>query len=426
LGTSSPTPEELGRIQDYCEKLGYDKVNYAATWKIVGEKPFAYSYCSVQDEGIEQFVVVGYQNQTESVTMNQMLIAEEATVDGRTYQVAGIIDPKDGVYKAIITVDPDGNQAAFDLRDASNMVIVPPKGDNGIGDQVKGFLEDFFIESALAAELEPTLTPEVGVEPTATAMATSVPTDEIPNETATATAEVAQVVFSEKLKNQGEGITIQISEGARKIGETVYGEPIESFLVTSEALTKIREDFINLTKELYVNTEHIAWNDRMEFLVSENSEIKWNGSSFVVDSDPSKHWDTNKLLNLFAVTKEEIEIIKDDLKIKDPEAKYYFGNFSILDGEDILIYNDETGATNAYSTIDKAVDDNFTNRSGSSVMAFTFIGKPVGAFRQVIITMAIKIGKRTGFSYSSNYLYEDLGCNLYDSMDSCSALTINQ
>ena len=171
LGTPSPTPEELGRIQDYCEKLGYEKVNYAATWKVVGEKPFAYSYCSVQDKGIEQFVVVGYQNQNESVTMNQMLIAQEATVDGRTYQVAGINDPKDGVYRAIITVDQDGNQAAFDLRDASNMVIVPPKGDNGIGDQVKGFLDDFFIDEALAAEPEATetvvdtVTPEVTAEP---------------------------------------------------------------------------------------------------------------------------------------------------------------------------------------------------------------------------------------------------------------------
>jgi hypothetical protein len=55
------------------------------------------------------------------------------------------------------------------------MVIVPPKGDNGIGDQVNGFLDDFFIESAVAA----------GLEPTETATATSLPTDEIPTETAT-------------------------------------------------------------------------------------------------------------------------------------------------------------------------------------------------------------------------------------------------
>jgi hypothetical protein len=231
------------------------------------------------------------------------------------------------------------------------------------------------------------------------------------------------IVFSENFRNQGEGITFQVSDGAMAIGEIVYGGPIESIVVDPAALTSLKNGLIERIRDIYLNIQSIEWNGRVEFIVPDADERSRNGTRLVIDSDPSKHWDINQPLNLFAVTEDEISRIRDDLEINYPGMNYVFTSSN---DKMLLLFTDpNTAVTNVYASVDRFLTMDLTSTSSSINISSISIAYPLSLFRSRVYDIALDIGKNIGTVISSNWMYDILGCDPNNpTTTSCTAITI--
>jgi hypothetical protein len=241
--------------------------------------------------------------------------------------------------------------------------------------------------------------------------------------TETATPVDMPIVFSENFRNQGEGITFQVSDGAMAIGEIVYGGPIESIVVDPAALTSLKNGLIERIRDIYLNIQSIEWNGRVEFIVPDADERSRNGTRLVIDSDPSKHWDINQPLNLFAVTEDEISRIRTDLEINYPGMNYVFT--SSREGMLLLFTDPNTATTNAFISKDRFLTFDLTSFSPSTNISWFSIVDSFSVFRGVVYRIALDIGKNAGAEYFSDWMYEILGCDINNfTTTSCTAVTI--
>jgi hypothetical protein len=272
--------------------------------------------------------------------------------------------------------------------------------------------------------------------PSSPPTATLVPATEVPTETPTPQPTEIVITFPENLRNQGDGITFQMSESAKHMADIQWGTPIESISVDPAALTQMRADFIKYIEAIYTDFDHVYLSGKIWFIEPSASEVKWNGSQFVVNTDASKYWDTSKPLNLFAVTTSELEKIKEELGNNDPSAPRY--NYTLRPesaGGSGLVYTDDTGATNAYASVEFfLMAENIAAYAKRCPLCVTL--SPNSRITMAIVypltyleaeNIAIRIGRRVGFNVTYNWAYDDLGCSAPDDnnyIDNCSAVTI--
>jgi hypothetical protein len=274
----------------------------------------------------------------------------------------------------------------------------------------------------------PLTTPEAG----ATEVVVTPPVVEVtPSEavaltpTETTTPVDMPIVFSENFRNQGEGITFQVSDGARAIAETIYDGPIESIVVDPAALTALKNGLIERIRDIYINIQSIEWNGRVEFIAPSRDEVTRNGSQIVVNSDPSKHWDTSQPLNLFVVTDDEIIRIRDDYVSNHPEMDYVYTGSA---GDRLLLFTDPgTMATYVYGSVDWLLteEENLSYTSPSLDISLLTVVSPLVSFHMRVNEVSISIGKNVGFSFASVWMYETLGCDSNNiATTNCVAVTI--
>jgi len=235
------------------------------------------------------------------------------------------------------------------------------------------------------------------------------------------------LVFLESLKNEAEGITLWISDSARKLIEQAYfPEGFREFWVDPDALMDVREALI-IESENYYEYQEISWNGSIAFL-SPDGLTGVTSHSFPVEGNESHCWDTEKPLVLYAVTAEEIEQIKQEAEHK--KLVNSFTQQSTSGGLLVLIYTDKlgTGDTYVYASVDHFVSDFYKQYWGSAkfpaslILVGVIFGSTIGGFWSTAFGITSDIGKKAGDSANSNWIYDSFGCDVVGYIEPCSAI----
>ena len=276
-------------------------------------------------------------------------------------------------------------------------------------------------------------TPEVATQTVLPPTIEATSTEEIlpsvtPTPTETLTPTETPLAFPESLKNEAEGITLWISDSARKLTEQAYfPEGIREFRVDPNALMDVRKALITESVNYYKYQE-ISWNGRIAFLPPDGL-TGVTSHSFPVEGNESHCWNTKKPLHLVAVTAEEIEQIKQE--VEDKKLENSFTQQSTSGGLFVLIYTDKMGAgdTYVYASVDQFVSDFYKQYWGSAklpaslILSIVVFGSTIGGFWLAAFGITSDIGKKAADSAESNWIYSSLGCDVVGYIKPCSAIS---
>ena len=236
------------------------------------------------------------------------------------------------------------------------------------------------------------------------------------------------LAFPESLKNEAEGITLWISDAARKLTEQAYfPEGISEIKVDPIALMDVRKVLIT-ESENYYKYQEISWNGSIAFLPPDGLSGV-TPHSFPVEGNESHCWNTKKPLHLVAVTAEEIEQIKQE--VEDKKLENSFTQQSTSGGLFVLIYTDKMGAgdTYVYASVDQFVSDFYKQYWGSAklpaslILSIVVFGSTIGGFWLAAFGITSDIGKKAADSAESNWIYSSLGCDVVGYIKPCSAIS---
>jgi hypothetical protein len=259
----------------------------------------------------------------------------------------------------------------------------------------------------------------------------------MPQPTEIATSEAGEtffgVLFPVSLKNEAQGIVFRDSTGAKSIVEKYVGVSIKGLEVTPEALVQVRKDYISWVRKLYSQYERVQWNGYVAFkkVPRQEQTISGGGVSFNPENIKSSLWDTSKSINCYVVSKEELQSIYQTIQDQYPESDVLY---TLTKAGWILVYSDvgNTNETNVFISIDRVLSDTtktYDNAHPSSIatkLINVFVTMPLASFDSFVVNNAVALGKKGGFSFSFDWMWKDLGCNLQDLNQSCTYVNISR